>query len=674
MLAKSVAGKFLSGPNSTPEIVNFVPYFVSPRVSNNTASPDEIEPPNLMLAKVASDLLYCILQQDESVYHYCRSELEIQGPKLFTNYKSLWRVLRAAINNCHAHSVCILIDGIDRFGIKLCGQLVESIRELISIQKVKIFLCSRDAPHISNALPNDPHRRITINLDTNTSFIKGDVETFIRKSVESFGWDNDLGDRATEALLAKSEGFFLWASLAIKKLKNHCLGPNYDRFLEQPLPGLEAEYGKMLLVSPSQSDAGTILNMIWSVALAVRPLTFAELSHILPCIEEMAAKRSTAHLGAGSVIQPMSEKDLRIYVRCSLGFLRATETTVFMVHRTAREYLLDKWKQGSPHVLSKSEADLVVSWECFQYLHHVFGDPGRFPRRNVTTRNTVSRDSGLERDRQHEGLGEPARELARNDPEQAVSNRAFLRYAAESWLIHAHRSIETSEDMLYDDSVRNWLQYQFFDTSDIIRNPWIKLCRDPRMEILAKEQTPLHIAACLGLMPIVKRALSDLAERTQSNRSLRGLLTGLMHRARSTQDSRDELSFPTAPDQDGNTSLHKAVVSRHWAILVGFTKSPHRACSTGINEQNSLGNTPLHLAFQFNHPDIVQLLVDNGADPAVGNNFHLTVSKLGGSLGRRECLDILEQAGGVRKDLSPASMGLQVSIFFAIALIIYLTH
>ncbi|PUU84182.1 hypothetical protein B9Z19DRAFT_1118284 [Tuber borchii] len=127
-----------------------------------------------------------------------------------------------------------------------------------------------------------------------------------------------------------------------------------------------------------------------------------------------------------------------------------------------------------------------------------------------------------------------------------------------------------------DDSTHNWLEHQFFETSDVIRKPWIELCGDPRMEVLAGEQTPLHIAACLGLMPLVEEVLSDSTKETPAQNS-----------------------------------------------------APPVAHSSKINKKNGSGNTPLHLAFQFNHMMIVEFLLRNGADPTIKNKAQLTPSELG---------------------------------------------
>ena len=207
MLAKRVAAEFLRGSNG-PRGVKLVFHFVSPELPTDRISADEDESPQLRLAKVASDLLYSILQQDGNLFDGCKAELEKQGDRFFTNPCSLWKVLRKAIQDCQADPVYILMDGIDGLKTSLCKELIGRILGLLDIQKVKIFLSSREVPHISNNLPRNPPECLKINLDTNES-VKEDEEAFIRRSVSAWGWDDGLGDRAMETLLAKSEGIFL---------------------------------------------------------------------------------------------------------------------------------------------------------------------------------------------------------------------------------------------------------------------------------------------------------------------------------------------------------------------------------------------------------------------------------------------------------------------------------
>jgi len=654
MLAKRVAAEFLKELDDPPNRVELVFHFVSPDLPPSGMSTDEPELPRSRLAKVASDLLYGTLQQDGNLFDGCKAELQKQGNRFFTNPCSLWRVLRKAIRDCKTDPVYILIDGVDGLGESLCKELIERILELMEIRTVKIFLSSRDVPHISNNLPRNCHECTKINLDTNT-FIKKDVETFIRRRVNAWGWDDDLRERAMEALLVKSEGIFLWASLAIDNLTYFSSGPDFDRILEKPWLGLEDVYRKMLHSILSRGESGEVLNMIWSIVLALRPLTFAELGHILACIEEQARDKQQSCNGRGtsSEIRPRTEKEIRIYVRSSMGFLRPTAETVSIVHHTAIEYLLDEYSKGNLPVLSKGEADLTVSWGCFRYLHCALGDPRMFPRGNVWWGHDVSGGSRFAGDCQEEGPGQTSSDVARKDPEAAAAKWRFLRYASESWYIHARRSFEILKGNICDDSAHHWLQYQFFETRDIIRKPWIDLCGDSRMEVLAGEQTPLHIAVCLGLMPLVEKTLSEFTQVTNGYWSPLHLAARFISGAYKILIDNSEPSLLTLEDQDGNTPLHEAAISGHLSMIKALVErfAGYRECSDEINKKNHAGNTALHLAFQFDHAVIVDLLVKEGADTTIKNNAELTAPELGAKLERGDSLEILKQGERKRAEI-----------------------
>jgi len=645
MLAKRVAAEFLRGSNG-PRGVKLIFHFVSPEL----ISADEAESPRLRLAKIASDLLYSILQQDGNLFDGCKAELEKQGDRFFTNPCSLWKVLRKAIQDCQTDPVYILMDGMDGLKTGLCKELIGRILGLMNIQKVKIFLSSREVPHISNNLPRNPPECLKINLDTNES-VKEDVEAFIRRSVSAWGWDDGLGDRAIETLLAKSEGTFLWASLVIERLTRRSSGPDFEKYLKKLPLGLEDIYRGMLCNLLSREESDEVLNMIWSVALALRPLTFGELGYILACMEEKARaekQQHPPHGGTSSEIRIRTEEEIRMYVKSSLGFLRATDKAVSIVHRTAAEHLLDESSKGDLPVPSKSEAELAVSWDCFQYLHYAFGDPEKLPTRDIRGYRRKSQHPSSGRDYKEQEAGETPWEVARGDPLEAVTKWPYLRYAAESWFIHARRSIEISKNKFYDDSTCNWLEYQFFETSDTTRYPWIELCGDPRMEALAGEQTPLHIAVCLGIMPLVEKALTDFTNGTNSTQSPLHLAAKFMSRAYKILIAKGGTSLLTDPDQDGNTPLHEAAISGHLSMLKAlvkkFAKRERGARSDEINKKNCLGNTPLHLAFQFDHPDMIGFLAMNGADPNIKNNAQVTALELGERLERGDSLDILKQA------------------------------
>ena len=656
VLAKRVAAEFLKRLEDPPNGVELVYLFVSPELPIDKIS-TKTESPQPRLAKIISDLLYSILQQDEKLFDSYRAELRKQGNMFFTNPYSLWKVLRKAIQDCQTDPIYMLIDGIDGLKEGLCKEFIERILSLMKTRKVKIFLSSRDVPHVSNNLSG--HTKL--NLDT-SGFIIGDVTTFVRDRVSALdGWDDGLKQKAREAILAKAEGTFLWASLAIENLTCLSSGPDFERFLNQLPLKLENLYRNMLSSLSTRGNPQEVLNMIGSVALALRPLTFGELGHILACLEEKAkAEQQPSYRRVCAEIRPRTEREIKKYIQSSLGFLWATDTTVSIVHHTAREYLFNEKRQDSLPVLCESEVDLTVSWECFRYLHRAFSDPDKLPRRNSRGHHNKPYSPHPNRPRQGEGSGQTAWEVARRNPWGAVDKWPCLRYAAESWFIHARRTLEFSKDKLCHDPTHNWLRHEFFNTSDIIRNPWIKLCQDPKMEVLAGEQTPLHIAVCLGLLPLVEKALSDSTKKTNRNLSPLHLAARFMSGAYEILIAKGQPSLLTALDQNNNTPLHEAAISGHWAMLVGLVKKfatpEYKARSDEINKTNHAGNTPLHLAFQFDHPDMVEFLSKNGADPSIKNGDRLTASELGAKLGRGDGLDILERAGKIQDEAKEESV------------------
>ncbi|KAG0633366.1 hypothetical protein HOY80DRAFT_1006060 [Tuber brumale] len=649
VLAKRVSAKFLEGLSRLHGGVKFVYHFVSPEPPTDGISVDETESLRRRLSKVPWDLLYGILRQNGSLFGGLRAELEYQGYKLFTNPGSLWKILRNAVRSCGPEPVYILMDGVDGFKEGLC-QLIQRIRGLMDTQKVKIFLSSRDVPHIANNLSGCTK----INLDMNR-FVKEDVKTFINRGVNKFeSWDVDQKDRAIEALSAKSEGIFLWTSLAIENLKRFSTGPDYEEFLRKLPLGLKTVYENMLREVSSREGSEKVLQMIRNVALALRPLTFGELGHILARTEG-ATGQQPSRKETSTKIRPRTEMEIKQYIRFSLSFLRAGATTVSIVHHTATEYLFDESRQDGLPVLHKGEFDLRISWECFQYFHHALTDLEVFLEKDGRGCYDKSRESSSKRDCPQEPAETP-QEMAQKRQQMAVARWPYLKYAAESWFIHARRSIEIAEDKFFEDSTRNWLEYQFFDTSDTIRKPWIELCGDPKMEVLAGDQTPLHVAVCLGLTPLIEKALSSFKagpNGTNNNQSPVHLAAKSISGTYKILIAKGSPSLLTAPGQFGNTPLHEAAISGHILMLAGlvekFATPEYRAYSGQINQQNHFGDTPLHLAVQFDHPDIVKFLVENCANLTIKNCRGVTALGLSARLGRGDSLDILMHVENIRE-------------------------
>jgi len=171
------------------------------------------------------------------------------------------------------------------------------------------------------------------------------------------------------------------------------------------------------------------------------------------------------------------------------------------------------------------------------------------------------------------------------------------------------------------------------------------------MEVLAGEQTPLNIVVCLGLMPLIEKALSDFPKGTNGNRSPLHLAARFISGAYKILIEKSEPSL-TEPGQDGNTPLHEAAISGHSSMLKALVKKlgEHKTYGNEINKKNHTGNTPLHLAFQFDHMEIVEFLIKKGADTTIKNDAQMTAVELGAKIERGDSLDILKHAEEMRED------------------------
>ncbi|MEG4173133.1 MULTISPECIES: ankyrin repeat domain-containing protein [unclassified Microcoleus] len=136
-----------------------------------------------------------------------------------------------------------------------------------------------------------------------------------------------------------------------------------------------------------------------------------------------------------------------------------------------------------------------------------------------------------------------------------------------------------------------------------------------------KGTTLLHNAAKIGFKELVQQLIKDGANiviRDSINRTP-------LHYAATKEVATLLMLDINARDQYGDTPLHLAVQNNRPEIV-----SLLIANGAKVNVENASGNTPLHLAVQNNRPEIVSFLIANGAkvnvENASGNTpLHLAV-------------------------------------------------
>ncbi len=77
-------------------------------------------------------------------------------------------------------------------------------------------------------------------------------------------------------------------------------------------------------------------------------------------------------------------------------------------------------------------------------------------------------------------------------------------------------------------------------------------------------------------------------------------------------------------DQGHNTPLHTALRAKPSAEQLALVRDLLRYDASLVHEKNLTGITPLHLAVRWNNPELVNLLLDLGADPNAADEKHAT--------------------------------------------------
>ena len=72
-------------------------------------------------------------------------------------------------------------------------------------------------------------------------------------------------------------------------------------------------------------------------------------------------------------------------------------------------------------------------------------------------------------------------------------------------------------------------------------------------------------------------------------------------------------------DENKNSYLHTAVLNSNEKLVKYYLDK-----NFSPNEQNILGNTPLHYAIELKNKNIIQLLINNGGDLYIKNNKGIT--------------------------------------------------
>ncbi|KAI9857467.1 MAG: hypothetical protein M1813_008217 [Trichoglossum hirsutum] len=566
---------------------------------------------------ILSGLLHQLFCANHLLIRHAMRHFDTKSSKMVTGMTTLWDILRTASTDPGAGNIICVIDALDECEAvsrrDLIRWFVDYFAETISPNRpfLKVIMTSRGYRSIEKAFSSVSHVRLK--AEDMTDSISADVTRVIKKRLREVECLTGCSERTRikieRRLIENADRTFLWVSLVLDLLENSTEASEdaFDRMTTTLPKRLDEVYEAILRGIPEQENAKKALAVL---ATTLRPLTLTELNMVLG-IRETDRSRSD--------VERRLEPDMDLRIRGLCGpFVRVMDSRVFLVHQTAKEFLIrssnsvdplvDSWK----HCLDPMDSNLLLARICIWYLSF-----DAFERQPLVIRSSET-------------------EVRQQKIECYTKTHEFLEYSAKYWAIHFRRSGTQGERVLLD-SV-----FKLYDTQSERFLTWFQVFWTTLSHIQGPPQnvTMLMSASHFAHKAVVQLLLERGADVTAVDSEGWTVLHWAVwegHGAvwggrEAVQPLLDAKADVATPDKRGMTALHWAAADGQEAIvrlLLG--------ARANIGALDSEGWTALHLAAANGHAAVVRLLIADGRAkgwkedmtlPLAASNGHETVVRL----------------------------------------------
>ncbi|KAI9667433.1 MAG: Ankyrin-2 [Bathelium mastoideum] len=572
---------------------------------------------------LVTSMTWQVLAKAPSQFQKMRDIYNVEADTFEWMKEDSWSLFRTAIRSYHGKLIAI-INGADDAN----GRLGDLIKNLLALAKsnisgrVKFLLTTTTTPDVISALPGCFKVELTDEIKA-----RGELESFMMRSVDKYCQGYPALREILEEVKEKCRSCknFTEANLFLQQLdrvrfySSRCLMLGDIASFKNSLE----EWIDTMLDRDLPQWAPTALSWI---LYGVRPLTKKELAIAIALGSTNETKVSNSLSKIDDDIHLDIARDLD---RVFGSLIRARNKEVRLVNTSAKEYILQKIRRGTP---KHSKASFLDEWsimnKCLLYL-------------STTEIRELSQESS-------------ARKRSETLQDQRYRRLDMVRYAVRCWPIHYRRLRKT------DERSKNVLRYledlEFmkclvnlsgqFDDSDVLH------------EISALG--PLHFAARFGFSDIVKRLLTSSTPNTIGEEELIQALQlasryGHIDTVRLLKNGTESehavmkaLEVPCAvgffdivkdlikklqskPDRKckyPSALLNKAAKGGHFSIVKVLL-----GAGADVNGTDEQGNTALHLAAVQGNKEIVKLLLKNEASSVIQNREDYTAQHLAAKWG-----------------------------------------
>lgn len=543
---------------------------------------------------VISSFIRQLLSQRPTLFrHIVRPATWITQRKCF-NTKTLWLLFWSLVSHIEDGQLVITIRAIQETSSPV-DEIVDYLHSLQDLSKlrVKIIITSdyenKKAPIWGQRLLVQHLHTIRLEDDEGTSLsVKELIRSRVDNLLESKASCRDLGDIIMNKFWSSTPNLY-WAMAKVDVLEAQLSGmistrravlEKFEHFRSTINQFFNLMVQRIPLDHVSWIQPGKGLSWIM---YALHPQTSSE-SAVAVAFDHVDASTTLRSRDFGDTISSDLPGDVN---RIAGPWIEIEDGRVSIANAALKGLLLAQYSED------ESVIETMLLLKCIRYLAWVDSQVG----------------SGQ--------CGEESRE-PRDDRNH--TEFGFLSYASVYWLDHFQRAAPVSSDVMKKVLLflENNLQF------------WSSLARkyQPNLFGLDTEESPLKIAASLGLTQVVEEMLSHIGKPI--SREKETLIQEAMMLAIEHGQSSIALRLYEMQSSCKAPQIHKAASGGFNELLHGFLEFD--SVKASINSHDTVGYTSLHYAAQHGHAETVNLLLENGAsaklitdDGAKTTALHLAV-------------------------------------------------
>lgn len=279
---------------------------------------------------VLQGLMFSLLSQRRELLESVQEEIDEASREMFQDmngWAALCRIFGRLIEQVERRqqTTYLIVDALDEC---LEGQqnLLKWIADLSS-SRIKMLVSSRNWPSIESGL-SSATQKVLLHLELNPDSISTAVDSYIDYKAAKLATSKDLDTETREAvqrhLKSNSSNTFLWVALVCQNLGRDDTEPwNVLDMLHGFPPGLDELYERMASQFLTSKNAEMCCRVLAVQTLVYRPLGLKEL------------------LSLTELPGNFSERWLRKVVELCGSFLTVKDDTIYFVHQSAKDYLVE---------------------------------------------------------------------------------------------------------------------------------------------------------------------------------------------------------------------------------------------------------------------------------------------------------------------------------------------